>query len=143
MRMPDPYLRGASTDQKLKLYMNYVRLKYLAGERDRKATDSSGIKKFLTMDVQNTDWLDSTAASAVRRACRRTPEENREMVRWRVSQEKKPIWWELLQSVRDDLWSPGDWSYEHIDNKMVSNNIWFSYDLSTRRIRRQRIQSIQ
>ena len=132
MRMPDPYLREASTDQKLKLYMNYVRLKYLAGERDRKATDSSGIKKFLTMDLQNTDWLDSTIASAVRRACRRTPEENREMIRGRVGQDKKPIWWELLQTVRDDLWSPGDWSYLHIDNKMISMNIWFSYDLGTR-----------
>lgn len=132
MGMPDPYLRGATPDQKLKLYMNYVRLKYLAGDRDRKATDSSGIKKFLTMDFQNTDWLDSTAASAVRRACKRTPEENRERVRNKGDHDKKPIWWELLQSVRDDLWSPGDWSHEHIDNKMVSINIWFSYDLGTR-----------
>ena len=132
MGMPDPYMVGADRGQKVKLFMNFMRLRYEQGMRDRKATGGAGIKKILAMALLDTEWMDCVAIKIVRQSCKRNPTENREMVRSKVSRDKKPIWFELLDTVRRDMWIPGDWGYVYIDKKMISINIWFSFDLGLR-----------
>ena len=64
--------------------------RHLEGLRDRQASSGAGIKKCLEIALQPTEWMDCAAIKTVRRACKRTPEENRLFVCNNRSHDKKP-----------------------------------------------------
>lgn len=130
----DHYMRSASRVSKVRQLVNFFRERYGRGLREKQATGAgAAIRKYFEVGLQDTDWMNDSQVSIARRACRRTALENRAYVRSREGKDKKPIWYELLARMREELWEGKDYSCTNIDNKMVALNAMFSYELALRR----------
>jgi hypothetical protein len=130
----DYYMRSASHESKVGQLVNFFRERHARGLRGKEATGAgAAVRKYFEIGLQNTGWLDDPQIKIVRRSCRRNAAENRAYVRSGTGQDKKPIWYELLTEIREELWEDKDYSCDNIDGKMVAINAMFSYDLALRR----------
>jgi hypothetical protein len=130
----DYYMTTASRTEKVRHFMNFLRLRYERGLREKQATEvGSAIRKYFEIKMKSTEWLDDPQVKIARRACRRSAAENRAYGKAQAGQDKKPIWYDLLAQIREEHWEGLDYSHLNIDRKMVAINCMFSYDLALRR----------
>ena len=128
------YMTTASRTEKVRHVVNFFRVRYERGLREKQATEvGSAIRKFFEIKMLSTEWLDDPQIGLARRACRRSAAENRAYRKAREGQDKKPIWYDLLAQIREEHWEGKDFSYLNVDLKMVAINCMFSFDLALRR----------
>jgi hypothetical protein len=128
------YMTTATRTEKIRHLMNFFLERYKRGLRAKQATEAgAAVRKYFEIKLLSTEWFDDPQVKLARKSCRRSTDENREYVRSRNGKDKKPIWYDLLAQIREDLWEGSDYSCCGIDNKMVSINVMFSYDLALRR----------
>jgi hypothetical protein len=131
---PDYYMRTATRDEKVLQLMSFFKARYVSGLREKQATAAgSAVRKYFEVELETTEWFDDPRIRGARRACRRSPAENRVYARSKEAKDKKPIWYDLLGQIREDYWLGQDYDYKGIDNKMIAINVMFSYDLALRR----------
>jgi hypothetical protein len=114
--------------------MYFFKKRFDAGLREKQATGAgAAVRKHFQIKLLSTEWFDDPQLSEARRSCRRSAVENRAYARSGAGRDKKPIWYDLLAQVREELWEGKDFSHEHIDGKMIAINAMVSFELAIRK----------
>ena len=75
----DPYMDGCSEAVKVMMLCHLSGERRAAGKREKSATGiAAAIRKHMDMAMRDTSWMSAGAITVARRACKRTPAENRE-----------------------------------------------------------------
>jgi hypothetical protein len=76
--------------------------------------------------------MQSDAIAVARKACRRTPLENREYVKAGLGRARLPVWFALLETLREKLWKDRGFGRDGMDSKMTYITAMFGFDLAAR-----------
>jgi hypothetical protein len=111
------YLTTATTKQKVKILVNFFRTRHGAGLRGKQATEAgAAVRKYFSVRLLDTAWMDDPGVKLARRSCMRTPAENRAYFRSGAAHDKKPIWYDLLEQIRTDHWEGKEYDYRTADS---------------------------
>jgi hypothetical protein len=114
--------------------MNFFRVRYQNGLRGKGATEAgAAVRKYFMIKLLDTEWMDDPQVSNARKACRRSPEENREFIRAGAGRDKKPIWYDLLGQIREEYWEDKVYGVLTADRMMTYICAMFSYDMALRK----------
>jgi hypothetical protein len=114
--------------------MNFFRVRYQKGLRGKGATEAgAAVRKYFMIKLLDTEWMDDPQVSNARKACRRSPEENREFIRAGAGRDKKPIWYDLLGQIREEYWEDKVYGVLTADRMMTYICAMFSYDMALRK----------
>jgi hypothetical protein len=129
----EPFLQKLTDTEKATVLCNMFRLRYADGKREKTAHWMvAAIKKHFAMSHMSIGWMDLPMVTMARKACRRSPLENRAYVKGEEGKAKLPVWQGLLDKMRDRLWTSQDWQRNGMDNRMVYLAAMYSFDLATR-----------
>jgi hypothetical protein len=104
-----------------------------AGKREEAATEiTAAIRKHFALAMEDTVWMNTEAIGVGRKACKRMSQENRDYVKAGSGRARLPIWFALLEQLREDLWVDEGCSPADIDSKMTYITTMFAFDLAMR-----------
>lgn len=130
---PDPYLEKQEDRVKVLMVCHLLAERKEAGKREKAATSiTAAIRKHFATALLNTEWLNSEAIAVARKACRRTPHENREYMRAGQGRARLPVWLSLLGRLREKLWEGRGFGWEDIDSKMTYVTAMYGFDVAAR-----------
>ncbi len=129
----DPYLQSYSEEGKVTLLCNLFRTRYVAGKRGKGAyAIGAAIRKFYQVSLQPIAFFESSLATGARTACRLSTDELRQAQREAKGNDKLPVFWEMLSTMRDTHWTNCSWSYPDIDKRMSAMGALLAYELANR-----------
>jgi hypothetical protein len=135
----DPYLCDQDDRIKVLMVCHLLAERKAAGKREKAATAiTAAIKKHFATALLSTEWMKAEAIAVARRACRRTPQENREYVKAGRGRARLPVWLALLEALREKLWEGREFEAGNIDSKMTYITAMFGFDIAARAGRRPR-----
>jgi hypothetical protein len=129
----DPYLRDCSDKTKVLMICHLFEERHRAGKREKAATGiTAAIRKHFALALEETVWMDAQAIAVGRKACKRTSQENREYVKSGSGRARLPVWFALIEYLREDLWLDRGFGPDHIDSKMTYITAMFGFDMALR-----------
>jgi hypothetical protein len=129
----DPYLKGYPEGTKVELLCNLFRTRYISGKRGKGAYEiGAGIKKFFHIELQPLGFFESPLTTGARTACRLTTDELRAVQRDGTNNDKLPIFWEMLSTMRETHWNNRSWAHPDIDLRMTVIGALVAYELANR-----------
>jgi hypothetical protein len=129
----DPYLRAYPYEEKVKLLCNLFRTRYLEGKRGKVAYSiGAAVRKFFQIDLQPLAFFEDPLTTGARTACRRSTDELRVAQRTGKGNDKLPVFWEMLATMRDTHWDNQAWTYPAIDKRMTAIGALLAYELANR-----------
>jgi hypothetical protein len=100
----DPYMRNQSDQTKVLMACHLFAERHRAGKREKAATGiTAAIRKHFALAMEDTVWMNAEAIGVGRKACKRTSQKNRDYVKAGSGWARLPIWFALLEQLRDDL----------------------------------------
>lgn len=129
----NPYLQSYSEEGKVKLLCNLFRTRYMAGKRGKGAYGiGAAIRKFYQINLQPIAFFEDLLTTGARTACRLSTDELRQAQRAGKGNDKLPVGWEVLSTMRDTHWTNCSWSYPDIDKHMSAMGALLAYELANR-----------
>jgi hypothetical protein len=129
----DPYLRDCSDKTKVLMICHLFEERHRAGKREKAATGiTAAIRKHFALALEETRWMDAQAIAVGRKACKRTSQENREYVKSGSGRARLPVWFALIEQLREDLWVNRGFGPDDIDSKMTYITAMFGFDIAMR-----------
>jgi hypothetical protein len=132
-RKSDPYLSCEDDRVKVLMMCHLLAERKAAGKREKAATGiTAAIRKHFAVALQSTEWMKAEAITVARRACRRTPQENREYAKSGKGRARLPVWFALMEQIREKLWEGRGFEWEDIDSKMTYIAAMYGFDIAAR-----------
>jgi hypothetical protein len=129
----DPYMRNQSDQTKVLMVCHLFAERHGAGKREKAATGiTAAIRKHFALAMEDTVWMNAEAIGVGRKACKRTSQENRDYIKAGSGRARLPIWFALLEQLREDLWVDKGCGPTDIDSKMTYITTMFAFDLAMR-----------
>jgi hypothetical protein len=129
----DPYLRAYPYTEKVKLLCNVFRTLYLEGKRGKNAYKiGAAVRKHFQINLMPVDFFEDPLATGARTACRMSTDELRDAQRTGKGNDKLPVFWEMLATMRDTHWTNQAWTYPAIDKRMTAIGALLAYELANR-----------
>jgi hypothetical protein len=82
--------------------------------------------------MEETVWRNAAAIGRGRKAYKRTPQENREYIKAGLGRARPPVWFALIEQLREDLWLNRGFGPADIDSKMTYITTVFGFDVAMR-----------
>jgi hypothetical protein len=129
----DPYLRSHSEEEKVKLLCNLFRTRYVSGKRGKEAYRiGAAVRKFYQINLQPIAFFEDPLTTGARTACRLSTDELRLAQRAGKGNDKLPVCWEMLSTMRDTHWTNCSWDHRGIDKRMTAIGALLAYELANR-----------
>jgi hypothetical protein len=129
----DPYMRNQDDRVKILMVCHLLAKRKGEGKREKAAAAiTAGIRKHFATAMCSTEWMDADAIAVARKACQRTPAENRSYIREGRGRARLPVWFSLLERLREQLWEGRGYGHQDIDAKMTYITAMFGFDLAAR-----------
>ena len=129
----DPYMREASDKTKVLMICHLFAERHAAGKREKAATGiTAAIRKHFALAMEETAWMNAAAIGVGRKACKRTPQENRDYIKAGLGRARLPVWFALIEQLREDLWLNRGFGPADIDSKMTYITTVFGFDVAMR-----------
>jgi hypothetical protein len=129
----DPYLRDCTDKTKVLMICHLFQERHRAGKREKAATGiTAAIRKHFALALEDTAWMEAQAIAIGRKACKRTSQENREYVKSGAGRARLPVWFALIEQLREDLWVNRGFGADNIDSKMTYITAMFGFDIALR-----------
>jgi hypothetical protein len=119
--------------EKVKLLCNLFRTLYLEGKRGKNAYKiGAAVRKHFQINLLPIDFFEDSLATGARTACRMSTDELRDAQRAGKGNDKLPVFWEMLATMRDTHWTNQAWTYPAIDKRMTAIGALLAYELANR-----------
>jgi hypothetical protein len=129
----DPYMRDLADRTKVLMVCHLFAERHKAGKREKAATGiTAAIRKHFALAMEDTVWMNAEAIAVGRKACKRTSQENRDYVKAGSGRARLPVWFALIEQLREDLWVNKGFGPADIDKKMTYITTMFGFDLAMR-----------
>jgi hypothetical protein len=129
----DPYLTNQEDRVKVLMICHLLAERKANGKREKAATAiTAAIKKHFATALLSTEWMKAEAIAVARKLCRRTAQENRDYVKAGKGRARLPVWFALLEKIRERLWEGRGFGWEDIDSKMTYITAMFGFDIAAR-----------
>jgi hypothetical protein len=130
----DPYMRDQSDQTKVLMVCHLFAERHRAGKRENADTGiTAAIRKhFAYRHMEDTVSMNAESIGVSRKACKRTSQENRDYVKAGLWRARLPVWFALLEQLRENLLVNKGFSPLDIDSKMTYITTMFGFDLAMR-----------
>ncbi len=129
----DPYMRDQSDKTKVLMVCHLFAERHRAGKREKAATGiTAAIRKHFALAMESTEWMNAEAIGVGRKSCKRTSQENREYIKAGSGRARLPVWFALIEQLREDMWVNKGFGPEVIDKKMTYIAAMFAFDMAMR-----------
>jgi hypothetical protein len=105
----------------------------VAGKRGKGAYGiGAAVRKFYQINLQSIAFFEDSLTTGARTACRLSTDELRQIQRTGKGNDKLPVCWEMLSTMRDTHWTSCNWDYPDIDKRMTAMGALLAYELANR-----------
>jgi hypothetical protein len=129
----DPYMREQSDRTKVLMVCHLFAERHQAGKREKAATGiTAAVRKHFALAMESTEWMSAEAIGVARKSCKRTSQENREYIKAGSGRARLPVWFALIEKLREDMWVNKGFGPDVIDQKMTYIAAVFAFDMAMR-----------
>jgi hypothetical protein len=131
----DPYLKTIEGDDTARavVWALFVLDLYSIGRRAQQVTGVlSGVRHYLLAGLVSVQFLTHAVVQSARKACRRTPTEQRAFLEVQKMDSFLPVTIDMLDNLRAFLWIDDDWGFDAILRKAVWIACCLSFDRGPR-----------